>query len=342
MRGGGDSVIANEDEDFDLMSVQGLGSQKLLELYGRMFRIRTVEERLAQVQAAGELPGPVHLYIGQEAVAVGVCAHLSDEDWITSTHRGHGHFLAKSDEIGKLVAEVYGRATGVCGGKGGSMHVADVSKGILGANGIVGGGIALATGAALSAQTRGTRNVAVVFFGDGAANQGVLLESLNVAALWKLPLVLVCENNGFSEFSPTATVTAGEIWNRATPFGVPGKPVDGNDVREVWSAAGEAIERARSGGGPTLLEMRTYRLRGHVEAEKSFLSKSYRTDEEVEQRREREPLRVALAELRGAGIAPEAIAAVEEKERVEVQAAFEYAAASPWPQPEVAFQHMFA
>jgi TPP-dependent pyruvate/acetoin dehydrogenase alpha subunit len=324
------------------MSAERLSSEKLLELYGRMVRIRLVEERLAEVQAAGELPGPVHLYIGQEAVAVGVCAQLTDQDWIASTHRGHGHFLAKSDEIGKLVAEVFGRATGVCGGKGGSMHVADVSKGILGANGIVGGGIALATGAALSAQARGTRNVAVVFFGDGAANQGVLLEALNVAALWKLPLVLVCENNGFSEFSPTDTVTAGEIWKRATPFGVPGRPVDGNDIREVWAAAAEAIGRARSGGGPTLLEMRTYRLRGHVEAEKSFLSKTYRSDEEVERRREREPLRIASSVLHDAGVAPEAIAAAEQRERAEVEAAFAYAAESPWPQPEAAFQHMFA
>jgi TPP-dependent pyruvate/acetoin dehydrogenase alpha subunit len=324
------------------MSVQDISGEKLLRMYGRMFRIRLVEERLATVQAAGELPGPVHLYIGQEAIAVGVCAHLSDQDWICSTHRGHGHFLAKSDEIQKLVAEVYGRATGVCGGKGGSMHVADVSKGILGANGIVGGGIALATGAALSAQTRGTRNVAVVFFGDGAANQGVLFEALNVAALWSLPLILVCENNGYSEFSPTATVTAGEIWKRATPFGVPGRSVDGNDVREVWAAAGEAIERARSGGGATLLEMRTYRLRGHVEAEKSFLSKSYRSDAEVEERREREPLRLAVAALHGAGVTADAIAKVEEKERVAVQAAFEYAAESPWPEPGAAFEHMFA
>ncbi len=324
------------------MSAQEISSERLLQMYGRMFRIRLVEERLAQVQAAGELPGPVHLYIGQEAIAVGVCAHLSDQDWICSTHRGHGHFLAKSDEFQRMVAEVYGRATGVCGGKGGSMHVADVSKGILGANGIVGGGIALAAGAALSAQTRGTRNVAVVFFGDGAANQGVLFEALNVAALWSLPLILVCENNGFSEFSPTATVTAGEIWNRATPFGVPGRSVDGNDVREVWAAAGAAIERARSGGGATLLEMRTYRLRGHVEAEKSFLSKSYRSDAEVEERREREPLRLAVAALHGAGVTADAIAKLEEKERVAVQAAFEYAAESPWPEPGAAFEHMFA
>ena len=317
-------------------------TETLLDLYARMSRIRLVEERLAQVQSEGELPGPVHLYIGQEAIAVGVCAHLDDADWIASTHRGHGHFLAKSGETKKLVAEVYGRATGVCGGKGGSMHVADVSKGILGANGIVGGGIGLATGAALTAKTRGNGAVSVGFFGDGAANQGVLMEALNIATLWKLPLVLVCENNGFSEFSPSETVTAGEIWRRGTPFGIPSRAVDGNDIVAVYEAAGEAIGRARRGEGPSLLEMRTYRLRGHVEAEKTFLSKSYRTDEEVEARRTAEPLARVRALLREAGVDDAALAAVEARERAEVDAAFEYAANSPWPEVDTAFQHMFA
>ena len=319
-----------------------LSNELLLDLYSRMLRIRLVEERLAQVQAEGELPGPVHLYIGQEAVAVGVCAHLTDEDWIASTHRGHGHFLAKSRETRKLVAEVYGRATGVCGGKGGSMHVADISKGILGANGIVGGGIGLATGAALTAKTQGKRRVSVAFFGDGAANQGVLMEALNIAALWKLPLILVCENNGFSEFSPTEVVTAGEIWKRASPFGVPSQAVDGNDVLAVYAAAKEAIERARRGEGPTLLEMRTYRLRGHVEAEKSFLSKTYRTDDEVETRRAVEPLLRCRALLWEAKIDDAAVSEIEARERSEVDAAFEYAAQSPWPEARTAFQHMFA
>lgn len=314
----------------------------LLDLYSRMLRIRLVEERLAQVQSEGELPGPVHLYIGQEAVAVGVCAHLNDADWIASTHRGHGHFLAKSRETRKLVAEVYGRATGVCGGKGGSMHVADVSKGILGANGIVGGGIALATGAALTAKTHGNGAVAVGFFGDGAANQGVLMEALNVAALWKLPLVLVCENNGFSEFSPSESVTAGEIWKRGTPMGVPSQAVDGNDIVAVYRAAGEAVERARRGEGASLLEMRTYRLRGHVEAEKTFLAKTYRTDEEVEARRTQEPLLRCRSLLRERGVDDASVAAVEARERAEVDAAFEYAASSPWPDVSTAFQHMFA
>jgi len=317
-------------------------NQTLLDLYARMLRIRLVEERLAQVQSEGELPGPVHLYIGQEAVAVGVCAHLTDADWIASTHRGHGHFLAKSRETRKLVAEVYGRATGVCGGKGGSMHVADVSKGILGANGIVGGGIGLATGAALTAKTQGSHAVSVGFFGDGAANQGVLMEALNVAALWKLPLVLVCENNGFSEFSPSEMVTAGEIWKRGLPMGVPSQPVDGNDIIAVYRSAGEAIDRARRGEGASLLEMRTYRLRGHVEAEKTFLAKSYRTDEEVEARRAKEPLLRCRSLLRDAGVDDASVAAAEQRERAEVDAAFEYAASSPWPEVETAFQHMFA
>lgn len=219
------------------------------ELYRRMLLIRRMEERLAEVVSSGELPGAVHLYIGQEAVAAGVCVHLDDHDWIASTHRGHGHFLAKGGEPHAMMAEILGRDTGICRGKGGSMHVADFARGILGANGIVGGGIGLAVGAALAAQLDGQGRVAVAFFGDGGANQGVVMEALNLAAIWKLPLLLVCENNGFSEFSPTATVTAGEIAARAHPFGLPGVVVDGNDVLAVWEAAGKAVGRARTGHG---------------------------------------------------------------------------------------------
>lgn len=324
------------------MGMDDLNNEQKLELYRRMYRIRLVEERLADVQAKGELPGAVHLYVGQEAVAVGVCAHLTAQDWITSTHRGHGHFLAKSNNIRKLVAEVFGRATGVCGGKGGSMHVADISKGILGANGIVGGGIALATGAALTAKIQGGKGIAVAFFGDGAANQGVMFEALNIAALWRLPIVFVCENNGFSEFSPTEAVTAGEIWRRGQPFGIPSKAIDGNDVLEVWANAGEAVERARTGGGPTFIEARTYRLRGHVEAEKTFLSKTYRSEDEVEKRRDQEPLVRLYAVLLKVGVGADAISVVEQQEQAEVNAAFEFASESPWPEPEAAFEHMFA
>ena len=263
---------------------------QMIELYRRMLLIRRMEERLGEVVTSGELPGPVHLYIGQEAVAVGVCTHLTDRDWIASTHRGHGHFLAKGGEPRAMVAEIFGRDTGICRGKGGSMHVADFSRGILGANGIVGGGIGLAVGAALAAQLDGNGCVSVGFFGDGGANQGVVAEALNLAAIWKLPLLLVCENNGFSEFSPTDTVTAGEIAARAQPFSIPGTAVDGNDVIAVWQVVGSAVQRARAGGGPTLIEARTYRWRGHVETEQRFLSGKYREENEIAAWQRRDPI----------------------------------------------------
>ncbi len=261
-----------------------------LDLLRMMLTIRKAEERLASDFKAGLLPGPVHLYIGQEAVATGVCAGLDDRDWITSTHRGHGHFLAKGGDPKAMFAEIYGRSTGICGGFGGSMHVADVSKSILGANGIVGGGIALATGAALAAQLDGENRVGVCFFGDGAAAQGVLGEALNVAALWKLPLILVCENNGFSEFSPSSNVIAGDIYRRAEPYGVPSVRIDGNDLDAVLEASETALDRARNGGGGTLIEALTYRIHGHVEGEQAFLKTRYREDDEIERWRAEDPI----------------------------------------------------
>jgi pyruvate dehydrogenase E1 component alpha subunit len=314
-----------------------------LRLYRRMLLIRRMEERLGDVQKAGELPGPVHLYIGQEAVAVGVCDHLNDRDWIASTHRGHGHFLAKGGDPTSMVAEIFGRSTGICGGKGGSMHVADVSRGILGANGIVGGGIGLATGAALAAQLDGKRRVAVAFFGDGGANQGVLMEALNLSAIWKLPLVLVCENNGFSEFSPTSTVTAGEIAARATPFGVDAAKANGNDALDVHRVAGEAVERARRGDGPTLIEARTYRTRGHVETEHTFLSTKYRDDAEVEAWKALDPIASLASWLTERQRIPVAsIEAIHDEVKAEVEAAYATAGEAPWPQPDEAFRNMFA
>ncbi|MEO4041793.1 thiamine pyrophosphate-dependent dehydrogenase E1 component subunit alpha [Hoeflea sp. CAU 1731] len=261
-----------------------------LDLLRMMLTIRKAEERLASDFKAGLLPGPVHLYIGQEAVATGVCAGLDDRDWITSTHRGHGHFLAKGGDPKAMFAEIYGRSTGICGGFGGSMHVADVSKGILGANGIVGGGIALATGAALATQLDGENRVGVCFFGDGAAAQGVLGEALNVASLWKLPLILVCENNGFSEFSPSNNVIAGDIYRRAEPYGVPSVRIDGNDLDAVLDASRTALDRARNGGGGTLIEALTYRIHGHVEGEQAFLKTRYREDDEIERWRGEDPI----------------------------------------------------
>jgi pyruvate dehydrogenase E1 component alpha subunit len=314
-----------------------------LELFRRMLLIRKVDEMLGNASLACELPGPVHLYVGQEAVAVGVCAHLTDQDWIASTHRGHGHFLAKGGDLSALVAEVFGREVGVCRGRGGSMHVADFSRGIIGANGIVAGGVALAAGAALAAQVEGEGRVAVAFFGDGAANQGVLMEALNVGALWKLPLIFACENNGFSEFSPTSTVTAGRIAERAGPFGVPHQIVDGNDLESVWRAAADAIALARAGQGPTFLEFETYRLRGHMEQEVTFLSRPYRTKEEIEAGKRNDPItrcrnKLVLEE----SLAPSELDAMESDVEREVASAKAAAKAAAWPDPTLVTENMFA
>lgn len=313
-----------------------------LALLTRMLLIRRMEERLGEVVKSGELPGSVHLYIGQEAVAVGVCCNLTRDDWIASTHRGHGHFLAKGGDPHAMIAEIFGRATGICHGKGGSMHVADFSQGILGANGIVGGGIGLAVGAALAAQLDGNGRVSVVFFGDGGANQGVVMEAINLAAIWKLPLLLVCENNGFSEFSPTATVTAGEIGQRARPFGVPSVAVDGNDVFAVRDVAEQAVARARSGGGPTLIEARTYRWRGHVETEKSFLSRTYREEREIAEWQQRDPItRLEATLVRESSVSQREIDDVHAQVAQTVQQAFTAALTDPLPADATAFEDMF-
>lgn len=313
---------------------------ELVSLYRRMLLIRAMEQRLGQLVAAGDVPGAVHLSIGQEAIAVGICAHLSDRDWIASTHRGHGHFLAKGGSPAAMAAEVLGRSGGVCEGKGGSMHVADVGRGMLGANGIVGGGIGLAAGAAWSMQLAGEQRLAVAFFGDGGANQGVVAEALNVAALWKLPLLLVCENNGYSEFSRSDAVTAGGIAERAQPYGIPWVRIDGNDLLEVWRTAGEAIGRARRGEGPTFIEAMTYRQRGHVETENSFLSRRYRADDEVERWQARDPLPRVRAALVGRGVPEAALIELHASVDAEVRAAYDEALAQPAPSPETAMSHM--
>lgn len=318
--------------------------ERSIALLERMLLIRRVEERLGEAFKAGDLPGGVHLYIGEEAIAVGVCAHLADSDWIASTHRGHGHFLAKGGDPNAMVAEIYGRKTGICRGMGGSMHVADVSKGILGANGIVGGGISITTGAALAAQLDGKGGVAVCFFGDGAAAQGVLMEAINLSALWKLPLVFVCENNGYSEYTPAHAVTAGVIADRAKPYGVPSVVIDGNDVTEVWTAADAAIRRARRGDGPSLIEARTYRMRGHIEAEAAFLQGgTYRTQEEIEQWKSRDPIDRFAGRLEADGfIGADFREQLERRVGAKVRAAFEFAAQSEWPDPSQVFEFMFA
>ena len=268
-------------------AMAGIDRTKLLEMYETMMQIRTFEDAAGRNFADGLVPGFVHLYAGEEAVAVGVCAHLSDRDYITSTHRGHGHCIAKGVDIPGMVAELMGKATGVCKGKGGSMHIADVDKGMLGANGIVGGGIPLACGAALTAKTLKTGGVAVCFFGDGASNQGTFHEGLNLAAIWNLPVVFVCENNGYAESTPVHYhCSASDIANRAGAYEIPGVVVDGLDVFAVYEAAAEAIARARRGDGPTLLETKTYRYYGHFQGDQV----TYRTSEELDTYKQRDPI----------------------------------------------------
>ena len=320
-----------------------MSDNHLLNLYERMLLIRRIEERLKADAAAGNLPGGVHLYIGQEAVAVGVCSELRQTDWITSTHRGHGHFIAKGGEPKALMAEVWGKRTGICKGMGGSMHVADFSKGILGANGIVGAGFAIATGAAYSAKLSGQDNVALAFFGDGASNQGVFMETLNISSLWKLPMIFVCEHNGFSEFSPAATVTSGEIADRARAFKIPTEVIDGNDVLSVARAARAAIERARSGAGPSFIEAKTYRIQGHFEAEDLFLAGAkYRELEEVDAWRGRDPIERFAKHLRENALAEGGdFTAADERVQGIVEEAVRFAETSEPADTELVFDLMF-
>jgi pyruvate dehydrogenase E1 component alpha subunit len=247
---------------------RALTRQQLLGAYWTMRAIREFEERVHSEFATGEIPGFVHLYAGEEASAVGVCSNLDERDTIASTHRGHGHCIAKGVDIGEMMAEIYGRRTGSCHGKGGSMHIADLSKGMLGANGIVGGGPPLICGTALAAKIKGTGGVSVAFFGDGASNQGTTLESMNLASVWNLPAIFVAENNGYAEAtSSTWSVASDNIADRAAGFGMPGVVVDGFDFFAVHEAASEAVARAREGGGPTLIEMKFTRYFGHFEGD---------------------------------------------------------------------------
>jgi acetoin:2,6-dichlorophenolindophenol oxidoreductase subunit alpha len=302
-----------------------------------MIRIRLFEESLAELYRRGQLVGVVHLSIGQEATAVGVCSALRGGDQITSTHRGHHHMLARGLDPQRMFAEILGRAGGFCRGKGGSMHVSAPAEGVVGANGIVGGGIPHAVGLAFAAKQLGRDAVAVAFFGDGAANQGVLFESLNLAALWQAPVIFVCENNGFTEFTPTDAVTCGEsIAARTGSFGVPGFTVDGDDVAEVHEAATRAIEQARSGEGPSFIESRTHRWRGHHEGEESY-ARPYR--EPVESPDPIDRLERTLAE---AGFEARALRELlEGEEKTLVQHALTAAEAEPEPPIHRAFEDVF-
>jgi pyruvate dehydrogenase E1 component alpha subunit len=280
-----------------------LSREQLLDAYARMRTIRAFEEKLEELVKAGKLGGFLHLYAGEEAVAVGVCSQLGNADIVTSTHRGHGHCIAKGVDVKGMMAELFGRATGVCKGKGGSMHIADVDCGMLGANGIVGAGIPLTTGAALTAKLKKTENVAVCFFGDGATNQGQFHESLNMASNWKLPAVYVVENNGFGEFTPTEyVVPVKDIAERARSYAMRSDIADGMDFFDVYERAGEAIERARRGEGPTLLECKTYRFMGHFVGDPLV----YRPKEEAEDWiQNRDPLQIFEAKVAEAGLVEE-------------------------------------
>lgn len=323
-----------------------LPREKLLDMYRKMVLIRAHEEKVRELFAAGKIPGFVHLYVGEEAVAVGVISNLRDDDYITSTHRGHGHCIAKGVDVKAMMAELFGKKTGSCKGKGGSMHIADFEKGMLGANGIVGAGAPLAIGAALSAKIRGTDQVVVAFMGDGAANQGAVMESFNLAAIWKLPVIFVIEDNMYaismrsltpSDLQPRVSA-ARSYAERAMGFGIPAVTVDGQDVLAVYEAAKEAVERARRGEGPTLLHCKTYRYYGHFEGDPLV----YRSKAEEEEWRKRDPIVLFRRKLLEMGAAT-----AEELDRIEreaaklIEEAVRFAEESPYPEPEEAFRDVF-
>jgi TPP-dependent pyruvate/acetoin dehydrogenase alpha subunit len=298
-------------------------------MYERMVLIRAFEERVKALMEAGTPFGVAHFYVGQEAVAVGVCAALRPDDWIASTHRGHGHCIAKGVDVRPMMAELYGKATGTNRGKGGSMHITDVRVGMLGVNPIVGAGAPHAVGAALSAKRRGTDQVAVAFFGDGAANIGATHEAMNLAAVWRVPCVFVCENNGYAQSTPAEYATSGEIWRRAAGYGMPGEQVDGQNVLAVYEAAARAVEQARAGGGPSLIEARTYRYYGHSYGDEPH---RYRLEEEERAARARDCIARFRTDVLAAGVLAEAeLAAIETRVAALIDEAVSFAESGPLP-----------
>ncbi|SHO67362.1 pyruvate dehydrogenase E1 component alpha subunit [Pseudoxanthobacter soli DSM 19599] len=306
-----------------------LSAAQLRDALYKMHLIRRFEEGAEQAYMRGLIHGTMHLSIGQEASAVGACTPLTDADYITSTHRGHGHCIGKGADVKRMFAEFFGKEDGYCRGRGGSMHIADPSKGNLGANGIVGGGIPIAVGAALSAKKRGTDNVVISFFGDGANNEGAFHEALNMASVWKLPVVFFCENNRYGMSTSTERSTAvPNIADRASAYAMPGVIVDGNRFADVATATFEAVDRARAGGGPTLIESKTYRIRGHSRSDRN----RYRTKEEIESWQQRDPIALFEAELTEFGLlGADDIAAVHAGVETEIAEAIRFATESPAP-----------
>jgi TPP-dependent pyruvate/acetoin dehydrogenase alpha subunit len=309
-----------------------------LQLYRTMKRIRSFEMAVIELFARGKIPGFLHTYVGEEAVAAGVCAALRPDDWIISTHRGHGHLIAKGGRLDLMMAELYGKQTGYCKGKGGSMHIAEPDLGMLGANAIVGAGTAIINGAALTAQYLGTNQVAVAFFGDGASNTGAFHEAMNMAAVWKLPTIFVCENNAYAESTPqTYHQTIEEIAVRAVGYGMPSASVDGNDAGAVYLAAKEAVARARRGAGPTLVEAKTYRIRGHYEGDPQI----YRHKEEVEAWEKKCPVERWRTVLLDRGISGDTIEEIDAQIDRELKEAVAFAEESPLPSPTEARSDIF-
>jgi pyruvate dehydrogenase E1 component alpha subunit len=312
------------------------------ELHRRMLRIRRFEERALALQAGGGIRGPLHPSIGHEAACVGACAPLRHDDWMTGNPRSHGHPIAKGAALGPLFAELLGKSGGVCGGRGGSMHLADFSVGSLGESGIVGAGLPIAVGAALSSRVRGTDQVALSFFGDGASNHGTFHESLNLAAIWKLPAIFLCENNGYAATTAAAATTSvADISARAAGYGIPGVVVDGQDVLAVAEVVQHAVDRARRGDGPSLVEAKTYRYCEHAEG--AGMPSHYRRAEEIERWRERDPVALSRARLLRSGEASEReLAALEAEVERELEDAVRFAEASPFPDLREATRSPFA
>jgi TPP-dependent pyruvate/acetoin dehydrogenase alpha subunit len=320
----------------------GISLEKWLRMYRRMQMIRLFEEQVNELYTRALMPGLAHLYVGEEAVAVGICEALRADDYITSTHRGHGHCLAKGARPDRMFAELLGREAGYCRGKGGSMHIADPATGNLGANAIVAGSAGIATGAAFSAKHKGQQQVAVCFFGEGALGQGVVYEVMNLAALWKLPVLYVCENNLYTEYTHFTETTAGDVLARGPAFGVPSESIDGQDVRAVHSVATKLVERARQGQGPAFLLCNTYRYSGHHVGD--INREYYRSkQEEQEWKTKRDPIKLFSDWLLGEKLTDAStLGRIESEVRAEMQAAVDFAIAAPYPQPEEVEQDVYA
>ena len=326
----------------DVSSPVELSNERYLELYRRMVLIRRFEETVYDVYSRGIMPGLAHLYTGMEAVAVGVCLTLNQDDLITSTHRGHGHLLAKGGDPRRMFAELLGKESGYNRGKGGSMHIVDMSLGILGANGVVGGGLGIAAGAALSMKLQGEKRVSVAFFGDGALNEGLFYETANMASLWQLPVIYILENNGYGEYTSQARSTAGTGPGRAEAMDIPAVTVDGNDIMAVYEAATWAVERTRSGEGPSFVECKTYRWRGHHMGDQGD-TYGYRTQAEIEAWMEKCPIKrfrqyLVHEEITGEEILNEIDSGVQQQ----IDEAVEFAKQAPYPDPAEVFEDVYA